>query len=47
MAILRMNDGKHFFNATEAPLPGSENEVGFRRPLGPQGAFFLRYEELS
>ena len=32
MAILRVNDGKHFFNASEAPIPQSEGEIGFRRP---------------
>ena len=46
MAILRVNDGKHFFYASEAPIPQSEGEIGFRRPQAPQGDFFLRYEEL-
>jgi len=46
MAILRINDGKHFFNASESPMPQSEGEVGFRRPQTPDGSFFLRYEEL-
>lgn len=32
MAILRTNDGKHFFSAAETPMPQSEGEVGFRRP---------------
>ena len=42
MAILRLNDGKFFVNASEAPLLQSENEVGFKR----DGQFMLRYEEL-
>lgn len=46
MAILKFNDGKHFFNASESPLPQSEFEVGFRRPEGPEGVFYLRYEEI-
>ena len=46
MAILRINDGKHFFNASETPIPQSEGEIGFRRPQAPQGDFYLRYEEL-
>jgi len=46
MAILRINDGKHFFSANESPLPQSEGEIGFRRPLGTLGNFYLRYEEL-
>lgn len=44
MAILRINDGKHYFSASEAPMPQSEGEVGFRSQ--PNGVFYLRYEEL-
>lgn len=47
MAILRINDGKHFFSASEAPMPQSEGEIGFRRPAATTGVFYLRYEELS
>ena len=47
MAILRINDGKHFFPASDSPLPQSEGEIGFRRPAEPNGAFMLRYEELA
>lgn len=32
MAILKINDGKHFFETKDAPLPQSEDEIGFRRP---------------
>ena len=46
MAVLRINDGKHFFNQVDTPIPQSEIEVGFRRPEGPEGVFYLRYEEL-
>ena len=46
MAVLRINDGKHFFNQIDTPIPQSEIEVGFRRPEGPEGVFYLRYEEL-
>ena len=46
MAILKLNDGKHFFDSAEVPMPQSEGEVGFRRPEGPKGVFYLRYEEL-
>jgi len=46
MAILKINDGKHFFNASEVPIPQSEGEIGFRRPAGPDGVFLLRFEEL-
>ena len=48
MAILRINDGKRFFSASEAPMPQSEGEIGFRRPEqdGAAGVFYLRYEEL-
>ena len=46
MAILRINDGKHFVRGEDAPLPQSEGEIGFRRPPGPDGEFLLRLEEL-
>ena len=46
MAILRINDGKHFVRSEDAPLPQSEGEIGFRRPPGPDGEFLLRLEEL-
>ena len=46
MGILRYNDGKRFVDATDAPLPASEGEIGFRRPNEPAGRFMLRYEEL-
>ena len=47
MAILRYNDGRRFMDASEAPLPQSEGETGFRKPDDPSGKFMLRYEELS
>ena len=47
MGILRLNDGKRFFDASEAPLPSSEGEIGFRKPNEPSGRFMLRYEELT
>jgi len=34
MAILRLNDGKLFINASDAPLQQSENEIGFRKEDG-------------
>ena len=49
MAILRLNDGKRFADADEAPLPQSENEIGFRRAgddENEQGRFMIRYEEI-
>ena len=46
MGILRFNDGKRFVDATDAPLPASEGEIGFRKPNEPTGRFMLRYEEL-
>lgn len=45
MAILRINDGKHFVLASEAPLPQSESELGFRTEA--DGLYCLRYEELT
>ena len=50
MAILRLNDGKRFLDADEAPLPQSENEIGFRKVEDnskENGRFMIRYEEIS
>ncbi len=30
MAILRINDGKRFYESSESPLLQSEDEIGFR-----------------
>jgi hypothetical protein len=48
MAILRINDGKHFFESSESPIMQSEDEIGFRIAEGEDnvGQFCLRYEEL-
>lgn len=42
MAILKYNDGKRFVEGSDAPLPQSEDEVGFRS----NGKLTFRYEEL-
>ena len=42
MAILKYNDGKRFVEGSNAPLPQSENEIGFR----VNGKLTFRYEEL-
>ena len=47
MAILKYNDGKRFVEASKAPLPQSEGEIGFRKPNEPTGKFMLRFEELG
>ena len=47
MAILKYNDGKRFVEASKAPLPQSEGEIGFRKLNEPTGKFMLRYEELG
>ena len=48
MAILRLNDGKRFVEGADAPLPQSENEIGFRiqSERNKHGKFVLRYEEV-
>ena len=46
MAILKYNDGKRFVESSEAPIPQSEGEIGFRKPNESTGKFMLRYEEL-
>ena len=47
MGILRLNDGKRYTDTSEAPIPSSEGEIGFRKPNDPSGRFMLRYEELT
>ena len=47
MAILKFNDGKRFVEASKAPLPQSEIEVGFRKDNDQGGLFMLRYDELA
>lgn len=38
MAILRLNDGKRFMAAQDAPMPQSEGEIGFRLALVSQAS---------
>ena len=45
LAILRINDGKHFVDSSHAPMPQSEGEIGFRREEDNQ--FLLRNQEVS